>query len=52
VRQLAEVVRLVTGLVEPDRTHDVVDREALRDGPPQDLEQTFLLKGREARWPS
>lgn len=43
---MAEVVSMVTGLVQPDRVHEVSDpyREALRDGPPPDLEDTFLLR--------
>jgi hypothetical protein len=38
---------MVTGLVQPDRVHEVRDpyREALKDGPPPDLEETFLLQG-------
>lgn len=43
---MAEVVTLVTGRVEPDRAHEVTDpyREALEDGPPPDIEETFLLQ--------
>lgn len=44
---MAEVVTLVRGIVEPGREHEVIGpyREALKDGPPPDLEETFLLKG-------
>ncbi len=48
---MAEVITLVTGLVEPGRAHEVIDpyREALKDGPPPDLEETFLLRGDGSR---
>jgi hypothetical protein len=44
---MAEVVTIVSGLIQPDRLHEVADpyREALKDGPPPDLEETFLLQG-------
>lgn len=44
---MAEVVTLVSGLIEPGRAHEVLDpyREALKQGPPPDIEETFLLKG-------
>ena len=44
---MAETVTIVTGLIQPDRVREVADpyEEALRDGPPPDLEETFLLKG-------
>ncbi|MGH2450089.1 MAG: hypothetical protein ACRDGE_02225 [Candidatus Limnocylindria bacterium] len=44
---MAEVVTIVRGLIQPDRVHEVADpyAEALKDGPPPDLEETFLLKG-------
>ena len=50
---MAEVVTLVTGLVEPDRAHELIDpyREALKDGPPPDLEETFLSRETGIRWP-
>lgn len=44
---MAEVVTLVSGLIEPGRAHEVLDpyREALQQGPPPEIEETFLLKG-------
>ncbi|MBA2444509.1 MAG: hypothetical protein H0V49_04170 [Nocardioidaceae bacterium] len=44
---MAEVVTLVTGLIDPDRLDEIAGlyREALKDGPPPDLEETFLLRG-------
>jgi len=43
---MAEVVTLVTGRVRAERVDEVTDpyRQALRDGPPPDLEETFLLR--------
>ena len=43
---MAEIVTLVTGTVEPDRVHEVADpyRESLAVGPPDFLEETFLLR--------
>ncbi len=43
---MAEVVTLATGRIAPDRFREVSDpyKEALRSGPPQGLEETFLLK--------
>lgn len=48
---MAEVVTIVTGVIAPDRAHEVTDpyQEALRDGPPPALEETFLLRGEGGR---
>ncbi|MEX0629277.1 MAG: hypothetical protein WEE67_02440 [Chloroflexota bacterium] len=48
---MAEVVTLVTGNIAPERAHEVADsyREALRDGPPPDIEETFLLRTDDGR---
>lgn len=44
---MAEVVTFVTGHIQPDRVAEVVGpyQEALKNGPPPDLEETFLLTG-------
>ncbi len=44
---MSAIVTIVTGRISADRVHEVADpyREALKDGPPPDLEQTFLLQG-------
>jgi hypothetical protein len=44
---MAEVVTLVSGRIQSDRVAEVTDpyREALKNGPPPDLEETFLLAG-------
>lgn len=44
---MAEVITIVTGVIDPDRAREVSDpyREGLRDGPPPTLEETFLLRG-------
>lgn len=44
---MAEVVTLVTGVIPAGREGEIVDpyREALTEGPPPDLEETFLLRG-------
>ncbi len=44
---MSAVVTIVTGRISPDRDHEVADpyREALKDGPPPDLEETLLLQG-------
>ncbi len=44
---MAEIVTVVTGSIARDRVSEVVDpyREALKDGPPPALEETFLLQG-------
>jgi hypothetical protein len=47
VQLMSKVVTLVTGLIGADRAHEVIDpyREALKSGPPAEIEETFLLKG-------
>ncbi len=44
---MSAVVTIVTGRISADRVHEVADpyREALKDGLPPDLEETFLLQG-------
>lgn len=44
---MAEVVTIVRGLIQPDRVHEVADpyAEALKDGPPPDLEETSCSRG-------
>lgn len=44
---MGAVITMVRGQVLPERVQEVADpyREALRGGPPPDLEQTFLLQG-------
>jgi len=48
---MGAVVTMVRGQVPPERVHEVADpyREALKDGPPPDLEQTFLLQGDDGK---
>ena len=48
---MAEVVTLVTGIIAPERVAEVDGpyREGLRDGPPPDLEETFLLQGADGQ---
>jgi len=48
---MAQVVTIVTGHVDPDRAHEVADpyREGLKDGPPPEIEETFLLHGEDGR---
>lgn len=48
---MAEVVTIVTGVIAPERAHEVADpyREGLREGPPPDIEETFLLRGERNR---
>ncbi len=43
---MAEAVTIVRGVIAPDRNHEVADRyrEAVKDGPPPTLEETFLLQ--------
>ncbi|MGH2489739.1 MAG: hypothetical protein ACRDFR_09015 [Candidatus Limnocylindria bacterium] len=43
---MAEVVTLVTGRIPAERVDEVTDpyRQALKDGPPPTLEETFLLR--------
>lgn len=49
---MAEVVTFVTGHIQTDRVGEIVSpyREALKNGPPPDLEETFLLTGDADRW--
>jgi hypothetical protein len=44
--EMAEVVTMVSGTIDPDRSDEVLGtyREALRDGPPPDIAETFLLR--------
>jgi hypothetical protein len=44
---MAEVVTIVSGFIEHRRVDEVADpyREAIKDGLPPELEETFLLKG-------
>ena len=44
---MAEVVTLVAGHIQPDRVVEIAGpyRDALANGPPPDLEETFLLEG-------
>lgn len=43
---MGAVITMVRGKVLPERVSEVADpyREALKEGPPPDLEQTFLLQ--------
>jgi hypothetical protein len=43
---MAEVITLVSGDVTEDRVDEVIDpyREALREGPPETIAETFLLR--------
>ena len=43
---MAEVVTIVTGAIPEGREQEVVDpyREGLKEGPPPDIEETFLLR--------
>jgi hypothetical protein len=51
---MAKVVTLVTGLIQPDCVAEITDpyRNALKNGPPPDLEDTFLLEGPPVTSPS
>jgi hypothetical protein len=46
---VAEVVTVVSGIIEPERANEVIATysEALKDGPPPFLEETFLVKGQD-----
>lgn len=48
---MAEVVTIVTGVIAPERANEISDtyQEALREGPPADIEETFLLRGEGGR---
>src|SRR5687768_7739789 len=43
---MAEVVTMVSGVIDPGRVDEVLEayRDALRDGPPPDIGETFLLQ--------
>lgn len=46
---MAEVVTLVTGIIPPERIQEVIGpyEDALKNGPPPTLEETFLLKAED-----